>query len=165
MAVNRTSGVPVRVALGRALVTLLGLACGGTDRVRLGEASSCGDAVVSAGEECEPPGTPSCDGGCRRVVAAPVCGNGRVDPGEECEDGNGLSGDGCSAECWVEACGNGRIDDGEECDPQSTIDSCSGYCNAGACTVPAGKGCTTDAECSQGTCVAPDDPAECVCTF
>lgn len=62
-------------------------------------------------------------------------------------------------------CGNGRIDDGELCDPNSTIDACSGYCNAGVCTVPQGRGCTTDAECAQGTCVAPDDPAECNCTY
>jgi len=62
-------------------------------------------------------------------------------------------------------CGNGRIDDGEFCDPNSTIDACSGYCNAGVCTLPLGRGCVTDAECSQGTCVAPDDPAECSCTY
>ena len=62
-------------------------------------------------------------------------------------------------------CGNGRIDDGEQCDPNSTIDTCSGYCNAGTCTLPAGRGCTTDADCSQGTCITPDDPSECACTF
>ena len=62
-------------------------------------------------------------------------------------------------------CGNGRIDDGELCDPNSSFDSCNGYCNAGTCTLPLGKGCTTDAECAHGTCVAPDDPSECICIF
>ena len=62
-------------------------------------------------------------------------------------------------------CGNGRVDDGEACDPNSTINTCSGYCNAGVCTLPLGRGCTTDAECAQGTCVAPDDPSECICTY
>jgi hypothetical protein len=61
-------------------------------------------------------------------------------------------------------CGNGRVDDGEFCDPNAP-NTCSGYCNAGTCTLPRGKGCTTDAECAQGTCVAPDDPSECICTY
>jgi len=61
-------------------------------------------------------------------------------------------------------CGNGRVDDGELCDPNAP-NTCAGYCSAGVCTLPRGKGCTTDAECVQGTCVPPDDPSECICTY
>ena len=32
-----------------------------------------------------------------------LCGDGADDPGEECDDGNVMDGDGCSAECTVEA--------------------------------------------------------------
>lgn len=35
----------------------------------------------------------------------PRCGNGRVDAGESCDDGNGVSGDGCSAICARELSG------------------------------------------------------------
>lgn len=61
-------------------------------------------------------------------------------------------------------CGNGRVDDGEFCDPNAP-NTCSGYCNAGACSLPLGRVCTTDADCAQGTCIAPDDPSECLCTY
>ena len=62
-------------------------------------------------------------------------------------------------------CGNGRVDDGEDCDPMAPFDSCDGRCLAGACSIPAGATCTVDADCLQGTCVAPDDPSECICTY
>jgi len=62
-------------------------------------------------------------------------------------------------------CGNGRVDDGEECDPTSTIDTCSGICSLGTCSVPVGRSCTTNADCLQGTCVAPDDRSECLCAY
>ena len=61
-------------------------------------------------------------------------------------------------------CGNGRVDDGEDCDPMAP-DVCSGRCLAGACSIPAGAVCTVDSDCLQGTCVAPDDPSECICTY
>ncbi len=37
------------------------------------------------------------------VLASMYCGDGSVDPAtEECDDGNGVSGDGCSASCFIE---------------------------------------------------------------
>jgi cysteine-rich repeat protein len=41
----------------------------------------------------------------RRYVASfgPTCGDGALAPHEQCDDGNTLSGDGCSAECLIEA--------------------------------------------------------------
>jgi hypothetical protein len=61
-------------------------------------------------------------------------------------------------------CGNARTDDGEECDPAAP-DTCSGICVAGVCTIPVGASCNVNADCLQGTCVAPDDPSECICTY
>jgi cysteine-rich repeat protein len=49
----------------------------------------CGDNEEPCGEE-------SCDGGCE---PPPVCGNGVVETGETCDDGNTWSGDGCSSSC------------------------------------------------------------------
>jgi cysteine-rich repeat protein len=88
-------------------------------------AGTCGDDIVGPGEECEPPGTASCDPECRRIAGR--CGNGVLDPFEECEDGNAVGGDGCSADCLREACGNGRIDVGEDCEPPGTA-QCTASC-------------------------------------
>ncbi len=62
--------------------------------------SSCGDGCVdaTAGEECEPPATGSCDASCQLVV----CGNGLREMGETCDDGNTTNLDGCSASCRFE---------------------------------------------------------------
>jgi len=38
-----------------------------------------------------------------------VCGNGIPETGEQCEDGNALSGDGCSFDCWLEAKPSGTV--------------------------------------------------------
>ena len=61
-------------------------------------------------------------------------------------------------------CGNARVDDGEECDPMAP-DTCSGICVAGSCTLPQGTLCAVDSDCLQGTCISPDDPSECICTY
>ncbi len=79
------------------------------------------------------------DPACREVV--PFCGDGTLDAGEACDDGNNIDGDGCSANCTVEAfCGDGTLDPGEQCDDGNTVngDGCSALCsNEGG-----GEGCT-----------------------
>lgn len=40
-----------------------------------------------------------------QILAANICGNGVVETGEHCDDGNNQSGDGCDAQCRVEARG------------------------------------------------------------
>lgn len=60
-------------------------------------------------------------------------------------------------------CGNGRVDDGELCDPNAP-NTCGGICQDGVCSQSTSLGCTTDADCT-GTCVAPDDPSECICVY
>lgn len=63
----------------------------------------CGDGVVdpAAGEECEPPNTPTCSATCKKVAAV-TCGNGTREAGEECDDSNQTNLDGCDAFCKFE---------------------------------------------------------------
>jgi cysteine-rich repeat protein len=69
-----------------------------------------------------------------RGGTALLCGNGAVDEDEMCDDGNDVSGDGCSAECRIEACGNGILDReaGEVCDDgnHAAGDGCSPDCHS-----------------------------------
>ena len=83
----------------------------------------CGNGIVEPEtEQCEPPGTPTCDDQCyiRRD-----CGNGVVDSiaGEECEPPGTAT---CDASCrFIHTCGNGVVELGEECDGQP---GCSAEC-------------------------------------
>ncbi len=66
--------------------------------------ATCGDGTLNplAGEQCDAGGqqTTTCEVNCR----IPACGDGilNVAAGEACDDGNGVSGDGCSATCGIE---------------------------------------------------------------
>ncbi|HZP43926.1 MAG TPA: hypothetical protein VFD84_20775 [Candidatus Binatia bacterium] len=66
-------------------------------------------------------------------------------------------------------CGNGRVDDGELCDPNAPS-TCIGFCKiaqgetTGTCSHNENIGCRTDADCS-GTCMAPNQPSECICVY
>lgn len=80
-------------------------ACG-TGAVCVGgtcKSSVCGDACVDSakGEQCDPPGTSTCDSTCKTVVVA-VCGNGKREAGEQCDDGNTKNLDGCDSSCKFE---------------------------------------------------------------
>jgi cysteine-rich repeat protein len=87
----------------------------------------CGNGRLDPDESCEPPGTSSCDPGCRNIAG---CGNTQIDPGEDCDDGNTASGDGCGAGCRRETiCGNGLVEAGEDCEPPGT-GACSSVCRA-----------------------------------
>jgi len=65
--------------------------------------ASCGDGYVRGGvEECDTGGqSAACDTDC----TAAVCGDGttNVSAGESCDDGNVADGDGCDANCQIEA--------------------------------------------------------------
>ncbi len=99
-------------------------------------------------------------GGCKTLVG---CGNGRIDPGrgEACDDGNGKSGDGCSADCsTIETgfacpepgrpcvstvkCGDGVLGGSETCDDGNDLDGdgCSAKCG-----VEVGYRCVVGADC------------------
>ncbi|MBK9263633.1 MAG: DUF4215 domain-containing protein [Polyangiaceae bacterium] len=66
-------------------------------------ASACGDGCLDtmAGEQCEPPGSATCDAMCKTIIVA-ICGNGTREPSEQCDDGNTTNLDGCSATCTFE---------------------------------------------------------------
>jgi cysteine-rich repeat protein len=71
----------------------------------------CGDGVLAYPEQCDSPGSSTCNAACQTVA----CGDGRVDSPEQCDDENTTDGDGCAADC-VERCGNAILQAGEECD-------------------------------------------------
>jgi hypothetical protein len=111
----------------------------------------CGNGTVEpgVGEECEPPGTATCDADCQRV---PVCGDGFVDAPEQCEPPNSAT---CDANCVSIVCGNGVLQPGEECEPPSTA-VCDASCQRKpvcgdhfvdapeTCDPPDGTTCDTD---------------------
>ncbi len=103
--------------------------------------------------------------------SAGVCGNGAIESGEQCDDGNGTSGDGCSAACQLEAspgaCGDGFVDDGEQCDDGNTTggDGCSATCQDEEIPGVCGDGVTdANEECDDGNAVD-GDGCETDCTL
>jgi fibro-slime domain-containing protein len=60
----------------------------------------CGDAIVTAGEECDDGqndgGYEECAPGC---MLGPRCGDGVLQAGEDCDDGNRREGDDCGSSC------------------------------------------------------------------
>lgn len=77
--------------------------CGGTNVCVASAcaAPKCGDGCITAGEQCEPPGTGSCSATCQTTTAA-VCGNGKREAGEQCDDGNKTNLDACDSTCQFE---------------------------------------------------------------
>ena len=110
-----------------------------------------GDGGTEGG--CDP-SSPDCVG----AIPAPACGDGVINvDGEECDDANGDSGDGCTANCTLEAnyacptpgqpcvssveCGDGKVTGNETCDDgnESPGDGCADDCtveDGWACPVP-----------------------------
>jgi hypothetical protein len=117
----------------------------------------CGNGVVDpgAGEECDPPSTPTCDAACQRV---PVCGDSHVDAPESCDPPNGTT---CDVDCTPIACGNAQLEPGEECEPPATA-TCDPACQriplcgdgfvdgSESCDPPNGTTCT--ASCTTVVC-------------
>ena len=87
------------------------------------------------------------------------CGNGlRYSSEEQCDDGNLVSGDGCSANCQIEAgaqCSGGSVSQADLCSVQPV--NCT-QANGGNCTEPPSN-CTE----TTGTlnCTKPEQPANC----
>lgn len=95
-------------------------------RVDMGvdEATSCGDGVPEAPEECDDGDLDSGDG-CDANCTVTACGNGIVTAGEQCDDGGTAGGDCCSPTCQLEPLGT-SCDDGNPC-------TSSDGCTAGTC--------------------------------
>lgn len=63
--------------------------------------TTCGNAQLDTGEECDPPASGSCSAQCKKIVT-PVCGNGTLEAPEHCDDGKSENLDGCDAKCAYE---------------------------------------------------------------
>ena len=62
-----------------------------------------------------------------------TCGNSLRETGEECDDGNTISGDGCSASCYIEygwTCVGGSTTSKDTCYKYKYSSSSSSTCNA-----------------------------------
>jgi cysteine-rich repeat protein len=116
------------------------------------EDARCGDGFVHDGvEACDDANTTETDA-CLKTCTAAKCGDNVVQSGaEECDDGNQDDTDDCPTTCQDAECGDGFVFEGEEdCDdgnPQG------GDCGAD-CTMkkPDGALCSSDQECSSGSC-------------
>jgi cysteine-rich repeat protein len=122
----------------------------------------CGDGVVEAGEQCEPPGENGCDAFCAFAPSegASVCGDGTLGGAEVCDDGNTAGCDGCAADCSRAdaVCGDGIVECEEECESDTDCPTgltCAG-CHCGSedderCTEPSTCGdrsyCTGEPGC------------------
>ena len=115
-------------------------------------------------------GSDACVGDGCASDAGPACGDGKIDPGEKCDDANGVSGDGCAANCdaiekdfacptpgqacvSTVKCGDGKISGGETCDDGNSAanDGCGANCSVEAgwkCPV-VGAACQA-ADCGDG---------------
>ena len=122
---------------------------------------TCGDFMVTSGEECDDGGTlagDGCNGSCLieagwlcglgapTVCNVAACGDNIAVGGEECDDGNNADGDGCDFNCGVEPgwtcdgqcvatrCGDGFSVDNEACDDGNNLvaDGCDALCNVEA---------------------------------
>jgi len=151
----------------------------------------CGNGVLEAGEECDPPDGTSCDAYCQTIGGGPSCGDGTVDPGEDC-DGAALAGEdcvsqgfdagalACTAACTFDTsgctnaagyCGDGNVDAGEDCDDGNGTggDGCSASCLTesvcGNGTVEAGEECEPPgtSDCDEACQYAASSPGGCHC--
>jgi cysteine-rich repeat protein len=97
--------------------------------------------------------------GCTFALTGTRCGGGTLDPGEQCDDGNNQSGDGCDAQCQIEACflcsGEPSLctpgppgtpcDDGNLC----TANACDG---SGVCVLTGPVACDDGSACTVDSC-------------
>ena len=124
--------------------------------------SFCGDGVVDAGEQCEPPGESGCDAFCAFATPAAVCGDGSLAGSEVCDDGNIAACDGCAADCGrVDGvCGDGIVECGEACEGDADCPA-GETCTACACGREDDARCTEPSMC--GHRIYCDGTTDCIC--
>jgi hypothetical protein len=117
----------------------------------------CGNGTVEMGEECEPPGTPTCDDMCQGLGGAPI--------GDPCTSAADCAGDACIPEPdWP----MGYCTD-IGCDPMDPVASCAPFGGDGYCypTMDAPlcfDACVADGDCRAGyQCFSPAPGAQSVC--
>jgi len=97
--------------------------------------STCGDAVVDPGEDCDD-GNEIDGDGCNSNCTLAGCGNELLDDGETCERDDPFTGVGCTARCEYAACGDGVRDIwSEQCDDGNSADDdeCPTTCRRAVC--------------------------------
>lgn len=94
----------------------------------------CGNGVIetAVGEECDPPGSVTCDRDCKLIPAE--CGNETTEADEQCDPPDGVT---CSETCTHLGCGNGTVEGAEQCEPPSLGD-CDATCKWVPACVPSG---------------------------
>jgi len=139
---------------------------GGDASAGTGGTSGTGGIVIDGSTGGEAGAGDACTADTCPSDAGPACGDGKIDPGEKCDDGNGVSGDGCAANCdAVEKdfacptpgqpcvstvkCGDGKITGSETCDDGNA--AASDGCSA-SCQVESGWKCPTPG----ALCIAAD---------
>ncbi len=94
-------------------------------------AATCGNGVVDAGEECDPPAEDTCPGACQAdCTCAVACGDDVVNqPSEQCDGTDqGVCTGACQPDCTcAPVCGNGTREGTEECD-MGDDSACPGVC-------------------------------------
>jgi cysteine-rich repeat protein len=117
-------------------------------------AGVCGNMIVEAGEQCDPPSAANhCSATCQNI---PFCGDGHVDPGEQCDPPNGTT---CSATCQTQAfCGDGIVTPPENCEPPNTMLPNGDLCNAQ---------CMEVVQCTSNACITCEmsDTADCLASL
>jgi cysteine-rich repeat protein len=103
-----------------------------------GNPTTCGDASIELGEECDDGNTVATDA-CTDMCKLAVCGDGITWEGvEECDDGNDVPTDDCD-HCKLPVCGDGVKAGSEECDDGNDVPD-DGCTNCLLDPVPCGPG-------------------------
>lgn len=155
-----------RPILSLAFLSLLAIACGGSDGDDPDAATAiCGDGVVDTGEECDDGNTTDGDGCAADCSNEPaVCGDGVIQVGEGCDDGAGNSDtdpDACRTDCQAAACGDGVIDSNETCDDgplnsDTAPDACRTRCQPASCgdgAIDTGETCDDGTQSNADSCL------------
>ncbi len=124
-----------------------------------GEAGVCGDAVVTADEDCDDGNDDETDA-CLSTCAFARCGDGTIHIGlEQCDDGNDDNADECTNNCQLARCGDGYVHPPEVCD--------EGKANSNTIYGGCGVTCELGPGCGDGIVNGPeecddqnDDPAD-----
>src|SRR5262249_27344865 len=102
------------------------LACGRTCVFDTSGCAFCGDGVVGAGEQCDPPNGLTCDAQCQNIPEAGNCADGAdndLDGLVDCADPDCVG----DPNCPTPVCGDFIVEFPEQCDPPDGV-TCDANC-------------------------------------